>query len=299
MVKQISTYFSETDELLLNIGESYKNDQKIAILGGHFLIDYSAENKTLKPLIVEDIADDEFKAVAQLEAGDFPFCSFKFALSLFKNFSKSFIDSKIVLLVNDHKTPYLSANHKKQLLPDLRKEYYQKNQIPESYLKLLSDHYLSEKEVLLPNSEIGSTVNTSNFLFSENHFRKRFDKFLKGKVLKSDGFYSKIGVSGKRDVFIEGLMGEDYCLSIDGACGCSGEVMQLIYTMVQKERYHNLIMFIPYECAIGVNNGIYAMLHYFSMLNINVNVKMITCLPCDNYFKYDPNSKTILTEFFN
>jgi hypothetical protein len=272
-------------------------DGFIGILGGHFILDYNRDRNELAPLIVEDITDDEFRLISNIEAGDFPLCSFKYGLHLHKSLSQKNIDSRIIILVNDHKTPFLAANKKQELLPQLRNQYFINNKLPESYVDLLRKEMLSPSDVLLRNILKIENQNRDSYLFSEKYFRKRFDRSLKEAVLETDGFFSMEGSSGKSEVYINLTNGNNFCLSEKGKCGCSGEVMQFIFSMVSTYNILDFVLFIPHECALGVSNGIYAILHFLEMKNIEISVKMITSLPCDNHNKLFTDQEILIEEF--
>lgn len=291
------TKLNGEDQLLDYLATYTPRFGRVGILGGHFIIDYDPQKKVLAPLIVEDIEDKNFSKVATIEAGEFPFCSFQYSFRLFNSLTGKNFQSNIILLVNDHKTPFLVANKKTELLPQLRDKYYLRNSIPACYTQLVNEKGIDPNDVFLKNSIKPAIDHEDSFLFSEKYFRKRFDKALKGKVLATEGFFAKIGKSGKSEIFIELDNGENYCMSENGTCGCSGEIMHFLYSLVCKESIYDFVLFVPYECALGVSNGVYAIMKYLTKSGLKISVRVITGLPCDNHSKMFPDSPVIIEEF--
>ena len=285
------------DGLFKYLSEISSKHGFIGILSGHLILDYNRDRNELAPLIAEDIVNEEFKQVAAIEAGDFPICSFNYGLHLLKTLKRKHVDSRIILLVNDHKTSFLSANKKQKLLPQLRDQYFSDNKLPNSYLALLKNEMLNPSEVLIRNTLKKKDQDRVTYLFSEKYFRKRFDRYLKGKVLGTEGFFSMEGKSGKSEIFIELENGENYCLSENGACGCSGEIMHFLYSLVCKESIYDFVLFVPFECALGVSNGVYAIMKFLTKSGIKISVRVITGLPCDNHSKMFPDSPVLIEEF--
>jgi hypothetical protein len=290
MIQHNKKEFSKPEEVLKHLEDSAYPTQKVAIIGGHYLIDYDADDKVFVPLIHQDIDQQKtVHKVAKLEAGDFPYRTFKDSVQLHKGLKKKSVSSQIILFVNDHKTPYLMANKKRELLPELRKAYFDKNTIPNSYSKILSGNGILESDILLRSTYHKNTVNRSDYLFSETFFRKKFDKTLKKELLKVEKFQSVVGKSGKREVVIEDAQGEICSLNEGGKCWCSGEVTYFIYDMVKRYDFKEFIFFVPAECSFGVKQGIYAIMTYYLAKNIGLNIKVATNLP------YEPDSAAKIT----
>jgi len=91
------------------------------------------------------------------------------------------------------------------------------------------------------------------FFFSEQRLRNKFEKNLKDK-LSEEGKIRKVENSGAVEVYYSGFANEDICLTENGGCGCSGEVMEFLYEL-SALGYTDVFFFVPNECVEAANNG--------------------------------------------
>lgn len=286
MLKQHKKEFENIEALLCYL-EKTKAKSKTAILGGHFLLDYEINSNSLKPMIISDAPNKYFEETTKVEAGNFPEESLDYSLEILEKFSPE-IDINIFLLVNDHKFPTVWAKGAREKIPDLRRKYYRNPKaIPSSYIDKISSKGLKPSNVLLENKnekrKADEVLPKSTFLFSEYIYRKQFDRTLKNKILELDNFYSIENNGGKREIFFKTDDIEDHCIVQEGDCGCSGEIMQVIYDMVTNYDMKNLILFIPNSCASAVSGGIKSILYFLEKaLKIkDIKISMIVGLKGD------------------
>ncbi|MDA7951728.1 MAG: hypothetical protein MPJ24_09605 [Pirellulaceae bacterium] len=83
--------------------EFVRSDDRIAIMAGHFMLGYEPKQARLEPLIFQDAATDEFQHFSKLMANDFPLSTFQNGLSILDDLTPLTKESKIFLLVNDHR----------------------------------------------------------------------------------------------------------------------------------------------------------------------------------------------------
>ena len=293
MVTKKERYFGRIEEVKQHLLQHDFKSKSIAIIGGYYIIDFDNIDDVFIPLIHQDI--DPNKPVyqaAQTEAKDFPSETFNCSVDLHKFFKGTGLDSRIMLIVNDHKTSFLRANRKMEYLPKLRNQYYVDNKLPKQYVKTLSENNLQVSETLLSHS---NTFNKStSYLFSETYYRRRFDRGLKTMLLKHDGFNAVKGKSGKREIIFEYKTGL-YCnLNKYGQCGCNGEVMSFIYSLVTQYDFKDIILFVPAECSDEVHQGINAIVSYFCINNIYLNIQIVSNLPYENYIFKAPKEISVI-----
>jgi hypothetical protein len=266
------------DELLNELIERVKS-KRVAIIGGHFLLYYNQSKDELEPLILDDLSENIYIELAKNYAGNFPELSFEYSIELYHSLCKKNIQSKIILLVNDHKFQdgNYQSNIEEQIADkagDLRKQFYSKNEIPNKYSDMLAKYGLLDKDVIYLHDNQTRTkedlLPKESFYFSEQKLRNRFDKYVKPGLIKKNLIYQSI--NGKRvDLYYDmPSMGCEISITEEGTCGCSAEVIELINNLRQKE-FDEIIFFVPHECSIAVENGIMA------ALNINSKkLKVIT-----------------------
>lgn len=227
---------------------------------------YDRNRDELVPLIPEDL-NGEQKKFAELFAGNFPINSFSQSLSLLQYLDSINVESKLVLIVNDHK--FQSRNFQQNIATlingrtnELRKAYYGKNTIPVSYSILLRNHNLSEnviQQYFVQNKQKQEAVKKHGFFFSEQRLRNKFEKHLREKLL-NEGKVRKVDIHGSIEIHYEGFLNSDICLTENGSCGCSGEIMEFIYEL-SALGYNEVYFFIPAECREAANNGCAVVTH--------------------------------------
>ncbi|MDV7186093.1 hypothetical protein R3X25_02265 [Lutibacter sp. TH_r2] len=292
MIKKEIIYFDKEIEIL----NYYKGKSDLLILAGHYILDYNEKTECLKPLIFNSKNSDFFNKKVEIEVGTFPENTFKLGVELIN----STINSKITLLVNDHKFPSLKDKNVKAKIPVLRRNYFKElNDIPTEFKNILGnnpyDNFILDNNDLREDNQI---LASETFLFSEYVFRKRFDRSLKNKMLELDAFYTTKTKSRKRNVFFKNLFNESFCIIEDGNCGCSGEIMQVIYDLVLKRQQFNFVLFIPIECGGAVVNGCEAIQYYLDVKkDIKINIDIISGFPYEKYsdFLYEKITLTKIT----
>ena len=243
----------------------------IAIVGGHYMLFYDKQEDCLKPLIYQDLKDEKHIAFARLMAGDFPTKTFVYALKLITHFLSKGIESKNVLLVNDHlfqskkfqpNIQYLIENRG----GELRYEYYRgKNSLPLSFVNRPSNFKNIKKNmVFLDNDDLSRDVRSvlpkKTVFFSEQFLRNRFENHLKKRIVNNS--YVIVDTSCGKNVLYYTDKNKRICLTENGQCGCSSEIMEFIWILKSKG-YNDIIMFIPSECENQVNNGVEVTLKLF------------------------------------
>ncbi len=263
-------YFSEElfpeskVELLQLLINSVSGKNKVAILGGHFMLFYDKTEDELKPVIWQEQESDKHKDFAIQYAGDFPFKSFQYSLELYERLKDINIDSKIVLLVNDHKfqNKNFQPNISSSILNRgglLRKKFYRRNKVPKCYSDLMSKISKEHKKIILSNDnskrDETDLLPKETWFYSEQKLRKRFDNYVLPRLLKENKVFKDGGKEDENVFFKTHIQGEEICLTENGKCGCTAEVTELISDLLNKKMYE-MIFFIPKECTDAVNYGI-------------------------------------------
>lgn len=128
----IKKHFPKEEEKLLELlYSSVTKTSPIAIIGGHFMLFYDRTVDELKPVIWQELDNDNEIKFAQQNAGNFPTRSFIYSIGLYKLFQKSKAESGLILLVNDHK--FQSKNFQPNIIEhvkgrggELRKKFFEK-----------------------------------------------------------------------------------------------------------------------------------------------------------------------------
>lgn len=247
----------------------------VVILAGHFMLFYDPMADALVPMICEELVDPKLRKIAEKYADNFPSKSFNFGLQLIKLYGDISVSAKVLLLVNDHK--FQSGNFQPELKPsyigrggELRKSYYATNdQIPNIFVEQIREAGLCAEDIIIRNDDLGrggrATLPPRTVFYSEQMLRKRFDRNTKKRLLNHPSFSVKNtnNVLKTELVFRDpNLPGIEYCLTDEGDCDCSSEVLQLISELERiAKATTDLIMFIPIECYALVNRGVLAGMH--------------------------------------
>ncbi len=260
-----------------------KEKGPVAIVGGHFMLLYDQNEDNLKPVIYQDLKDEKQKEFARKWAGDFPVKTFEYSLELIKYYRALGIDAENVFIVNDHK--FQASDFQPNTLDKVKNKggqlrrsfYWQDNNIPASYLDLILNYkFESIRDVISPNVEYkrneDSILPKESIYYSEQVLRKKFEKSMK-KLLRKKSFVEE-SKGRKSEVFFENNITR-ICITENGKCGCSSEVMEFIWQLMNKN-YFNIIMFIPEECEDQVNNGIEVALQSENNINEIMNLLVIT-----------------------
>jgi len=229
---------SET-ELLNLLGNAVMPKRKVAIVGGHYMLFYDTQQDSLVPLIEQDLARDAQREFAEMNTGNFPEKSIQLSVDLLNYLKHKQVVSKLVFIVNDHK--FQSNNFQPNISDyiqgrtgELRKKYYAENALPEYYQKVFDDSNVSLKDDVqhyhVNSKQKEDNVLKDGFFFSEQRLRNKFEKNLKDK-LSEEGKIRKVENSGAVEVYYSGFANEDICLTENGGCGCSGEVMEFMYEL--------------------------------------------------------------------
>ena len=91
----------------------------------------------------------------------------------------------------------------------------------------------------------------------------------------------------------------DICLSDDGECGCSGEVIQMMLEILQIEKKVNLLLMVPEDCYQSVSIGVESFLHYKSMYdNIKGNCKIIVSTGFNELNSNQEDSEILIKTYY-
>ena len=258
-----------TNHLLSKIG----SDRKVAIVGGHFMLMCDEQRQALVPMIWQDAGNPQISHFSQKMAGDFPVKSFAFGAHLREHLLFSFPESdpKLALLVNDHiyqtppwmpYTPELDGlKHR-----SLKKAFYrQRYPLPPSFRKILGCPQ-NAASFFVDNSNLDRTRNDilpkKTYFFSEQQLRNRFDKYTRD-YLRLDPAFVEAPASEKsrRLLFVNPTRPHELCLTEEGSCGCSGEVIEFLMSLLRRG-YNTIVFLIPDECRNAAMAGIEATIYY-------------------------------------
>lgn len=249
----------ELQDFLLN---SITKDKKVAIVGGHYLLFYDQDSDSLKPLISKDLTKRSQIEFAEMFTGFFPEKSIYSSIKLLNRLKQKEIFSKQVFIVNDHK--FQGKNFQTDIngyikgrTGVLRKKYYANNQIPSYFLEEFKKNKISIANDIqyynIDDMQKQDNLLKSGYFFSEQRLRNKFEKNLKEKLFVK-GEIVKVEDSGAVEIFYSGFKNQNICLTENGGCGCSGEVMEFIYELSELG-YSDIVFFVPDECVEAANNG--------------------------------------------
>jgi len=264
----IDTKIFKTQNDLYNFLINRLNNYPAAIMAGHFMLYYDGTNQSLVPLIYQDLGDGEIKEIAQLYAGEFPIKSFKIGLDII---SDTGVSSKIVFLVNDHKFQDINFQPENRQIIDsdagrLRQYFYSEYGIkmPKTYYSILHDTCFKFDDTILLNNDLSrqkqDILPKETIYFSEQALRNRFENTIRNDLKNNPNFY----VNGV-DIFYAPTL---ECLTKEGKCGCSGEIMEFLHVL-EKKGYKNVVLISPNECVEPIRTACEAyVLGFESSLNV-------------------------------
>lgn len=256
-------------ELLTLLSKSVSGENIVAIVGGHFMLLYDKAANELKPVIWQELEVESQKKFAEQNAGNFPVRSFCYSIELYKQFKQRKIKSGVVLLINDHK--FQSTNFQPDVASsfngkagELRKKYFSHNIIPGYYAEILEEERISKEDILIDNSNTkrhtSDLLPKESWFYSEQKLRNRFDDFVKPELMKQGKIRQDV-IGKKVELYFESPNhANDFCLTENGSCACSAEVIEFISNLLNRG-FNEIIFFVPNECAVPVDNGVMAALH--------------------------------------
>jgi hypothetical protein len=269
--------FSSEEALLAHLAKlPFEHGEAVAIVAGHFMLMYDDQLGGLVPMVYQDTTNPRVERLSRDMAGDFPLSTFRCGLAMREKLIQKGSPASLVLLVNDH--IYLTPGWAVQNMPpsrgdngSIRKKFHRsQDAIPASFQAELKARQLSPEAVLLDNNNPRRTktdiVPKRSMLFSEQQLRRRFDETTRATLLADKHFIQVSAHAGKYELFFreeEFLRG--VCLTENGtACGCSGEVVELMMSL-SKRNIRHVVFFSPDECIKAVEAGaqasIYACAH--------------------------------------
>lgn len=236
----------------------------IAIVGGHYMLFYDKHEDCLKPLVYQDLTNEKHIEFAKLMAGDFPVRTFNYSVELIKHFRSKGINAGNVFIINDHKFQSMDfqpniLNLVKNRGGDLRSKYYRgKNAFPGSFQNLIEQQgFKNVRDVVFDNDDFdrnrGSILPRKTIFHSEQFLRRQFDRIRKKKFVNNKHFFFR--QNGLTEELFFGDNHKEVCLTEHGSCGCSLEVMEFMFKLMEN-KLNTVILFIPSECINQVNNGI-------------------------------------------
>ena len=255
-------FFDKDDELLKFLIDKADRNRKTIIIGGHYMLFYDKSSDSLKPLIKEDLSLESHKQFAYLHTSGFPEKSMDIAITLHKSLNSMNVFNKFAFIVNDHK--FQSKNFQSNIsdkiagrTAELRKKYYANNSIPDYYKRIFDvngiDYSDTVQKYIIKDIKKEDNLQEEVYFYSEQRLRNKFDRNLKEK-LTYDGKIKKMVSGTGFELYYCGFNNSDICLTEDGGCGCSGEVMEFINELYLLG-YSNFYFFVPDECQVAVNNG--------------------------------------------
>lgn len=262
--------FTSENDLLTFLGSlPFAPGEHVGIVAGHFMLMYDDQADRLVPMVHQDATNPKVKELSHKMAGDFPLRTFKLGVNLVKHYQSKEIASKLALIVNDHifQTDGWSLQNlkDKNRVGDLRHDFYrQKYPLPKSFFAELRSAGLQTDAVGDNNNAARTPADIlpkTTRLFSEQALRNYFDQNTRLELRKSPMF-TEVQQSGTKSklMFVGDSAGHAVCLTEDGACGCSGELIEFFVRLSGKSA-NTLIFFVPDECKLLVEAGVKAFLH--------------------------------------
>lgn len=264
------TKFTNEDELLAHLGAlEFSPEDRVGLVAGHFMLMYDDQADALVPMLYQDTANPRVAELSRKMAGDFPLRTFQLGVEIQQAYAARSIPSQLTLIVNDHifQTPGWASQNlcSKQTAGELRHDYYrQKHPLPTAFFRTLQSKGLTS-EVILDNHRAGRTpadiLPKNTRLFSETALRNHFDQNTRLELRQLPIFSEVRENNGKsRLMFVGDNAIPAICLTEDGECGCSGELIEYFIRLAAR-KLNRLIFFVPDECQLPANAGIQAFLH--------------------------------------
>jgi len=94
-------------------------------------------------------------------------------------------------------------------------------------------------------------------------------------------------------IFNEKSGGPPICLTENGDCGCSGELIEF-FIRLSKDGFNKIIFFVPDECKLAVDAGIKAFLHLPD--NIRGDLRVVNVIHGLGGMGYDDKSSNNLIQ---
>lgn len=148
---------------------------KIIIQAGHFALIHDT-NDILIPAIYQDIKNKEKKELVKFHhyMGTFPIKSLKIAINLIKYAKSKRKKINLIFLINDWqwvKPVKFGYNN------SYREEFYKKEEIPNSFLKLFKKNKISKKIILPFKNKYNKQLH--KYFFGESKLRNQYKKHFK------------------------------------------------------------------------------------------------------------------------
>lgn len=262
--------FASENDLLTFLGSlPFALGEQVGIVAGHFMLMYDDETNRLVPMVHQDATNPKVKELSHKMAGDFPLRTFKLGVNLVKHYQSKEIASKLALIVNDHifRTDGWSLQNlkDKNRAGDLRHDFYrQKYPLPKSFFAELRSTGL-QTDALLDNNNAARTpvdiLPKNTRLFSEQALRNYFDQNTRLELRKSE-LFAEVQQNGTKSklMFVGDTGGNSVCLTDNGDCGCSGELIEFFVRLSSRE-LKTIVFFVPDECKRAAELGIKAFFH--------------------------------------
>ena len=274
-------HFDSEAEMIDCIAESMSSGEKIGVLAGHFMLCYDVGTDALVPMIWQDLRDTDLVTSAKRFAGNFPIRSFDCGVRLAVNIQGQGAYPKIIMLVNDHKfqtgefdPTQFEAFHGRG--GELRRDFYKRYANLPASLEQIRMKLGVDSSILLENNSKKRSrqdiLPEETTYFSEQVLRRKFERKTR-QFMQSLPEVVEAPNKGPRSELLllanGGLgAGAELCLTEEGACGCSGETVQLLLELDRKNRFSQLVLLVPDECEWQVKGGVLAGMHLHDQLGL-------------------------------
>ena len=248
-------------------GKSFQKQANTAIVAGHYMLMYHSDSDSLVSMVHQDNYSKRAVEHSKNLAGNFPVHSLQYGLELYDHINKT-SNCGIILLVDDHKfqSPSFQPFDREFIKGrggSLRKAYYRKpDMLPSTYINMIEGMGGDLNEILINNNsnrKKDEILPSECYCYSEQVLRNKFDKRTKPKLLENKHFYESVSDDVINLYYIPDHNSETICLSEEGKCGCSGEVIQFFLELSDRG-YDEIIFIIPFECNAPVDSGSHAAL---------------------------------------
>lgn len=271
-MKITSHEFHDHDQLLhfLTRMASTRLTGKLSIMAGHYMLIYRRSTKELVPLMPSISLAEEATIEEKIQVkmvGDFPEASFELGLRVLE--ARGQEETKIALLVNDHQflvfQPDLPSTAEVNVC---RRHYFRSNESIPAPFAAIAAHYNISGDFIEDNDDrrtSGGTLPSQTIYFSETVLRNRLSKRKRRRwLLTREGCEREQNLAGESRIiyrFPDG--GRKVCLIDEqGACGCSGEIIEFLLALMKKGAKH-VLLFVPEICREPVQASIEACMRSF------------------------------------